>query len=156
MNKNEIRVRIFNKEYCLMTDETKEYTDKLAADLNNRMTQLMESKTMMSHQDAAALIALETYDELIKAKDSVGGIREQIKDYADEAAIHREVAEKATARVAELEERVAQLEKEVKLRTKLSSEKTNAEEIISHDIQKALNGTNAPYNAMSNQNRNFR
>ncbi|MDO5124967.1 MAG: cell division protein ZapA [Ruminococcus sp.] len=156
MNKNEIRVRIFNKEYCLMTDETKEYTDKLAADLNNRMTQLMESKTMMSHQDAAALIALETYDELIKARDSVEGIREQIKDYADEAAIHREVAEKATARVAELEERVAQLEKEVKLRTKLSSEKTNAEEIISHDIQKALNGTNAPYNAMSNQNRNFR
>lgn len=155
--KNELTVKLFNKDYCLITDETKEYTDKLAKELNERMSQLMDAKIMMSHQDAAALIALETYDELTKARESVESIREQIKTFADEAQTQRAAAEKANARVASLEERVRQLEKEVKLRTKLSSEKSDAEDILSQDIQKAINGSNVPYNAMRNpNNRNYR
>lgn len=154
--KNELTVRIFNKEYRLVTDETKEYTDRIASDLNMRMTELMNAKTMMSHQDAAALIALETYDELIKARESVESIRTQIKDYADEAQAARNAAEKAESEAAALREKVAQLEREVKLRTKLSSDKSNANEMISHDIQKALNGSNVPFNAMSNNSRNLK
>lgn len=154
--KNEFTVRIFNKDYCLMSDETKEYTDKLAKDLNQRMAKLMDAKTMMSHQDAAALIALETYDELVKARESVESIRAQIKAYADEAEKQRAIAEKASAKTNALEERIAQLEKEVKLRTKLNSDKSNANDMISQDIQKALNGSNVPYNAMSNHSRNLR
>ena len=112
----------------------------------------------MSHQDAAALIALETYDELFKARESVENIRSQIKSYADEAGEQKTKADEAAAQVEALKEKVAQLEKEVKLRTKLSSDKdkSSANDIISQDIQKALNGTNVPFNAMSNKNRNFK
>ncbi len=156
--KNELTVKIFNKEYRLISDESQEYTDKLAKELNRRMSQLLNSKTMMSHQDAAALIALETYDELFKARESVENIRSQIKSYADEAGEQKTKADEAAAQVEALKEKVAQLEKEVKLRTKLSSDKdkSSANDIISQDIQKALNGTNVPFNAMSNKNRNFK
>lgn len=155
--KTEITVKLFDKEYCLITDETKEYTDKLAKGLNQRMKQLMDSKTMMSHQDAVALIALEAYDELTKARESVETIRQQIKSYAEEAETQRLAAEKAISKTTALEERVNQLEREVKLRTKFSSEKSNAGDMVSQDIQKALNDTNVPYNAMRNpNNRNFR
>ena len=83
--KNEIIVKLFGKEYCLMTDETKEYTEKLVKDLNQRLAQLMNSKTMMSQQDAVALIALEAYEELTKLRESGEDIRDKVKAYADEA-----------------------------------------------------------------------
>lgn len=155
--KNELTVKIFNKEYRLISDESQEYTDKLAKELNHRMSQLMNSKTMMSHQDAAALIALETYDELVKARESIENIRSQIKDYADDAVKQKARADEAASQTEALRERIAQLEKEVKLRTKLSSDKdkTSANDIISQDIQKALGGSNVPFNAMSNRNRNL-
>lgn len=154
--KNELTVKIFNKEYHLITDETKEYTDKIAKEINQRMTELLNSKTMMSYQDAAALITLECYDELVKSKESVESIRSQIKSYADEAEKERIKAEKAEKEVESLREKVAQLEREVKLRTKLSSDKTDANDIISQDIHNVLNGSSVPYNALSNKNRNVK
>ena len=156
--KNELTVKIFNKEYHLISDESQEYTDKLAKELNSKMSQLMNSKTMMSYQDASALIALETYDELIKARESIENIRAQIKDYADDAVKQKAKADEAAAQTDALKEKIAQLEKEVKLRTKLSSDKdkASANDIISQDIQKALSGSNVPFNAMSNRNRNFK
>ena len=108
--KNEITGKIFNREYRLLTDETKEYTDKLAKDLNEKMSELMLSKLTMSVQDAAALIALECYDELMKSRENVDRIRTQVKDYIDDASQAKTKAEEAQEEVAKLHERVAQLE----------------------------------------------
>lgn len=129
--KNEITVRLFNRDYRLMTDETKEYTDNLARDLNERMSELLQSKLTMSIQDAAALIALECYDELVKSRENVNRIRTQVKDYIDDASQAKSKAEAAQNEVAKLHERVAQLENALK--------QNNAQ-----------GGSSVPYNTFNN------
>lgn len=108
--KNEITVRLFNREYRLKTDETKEYTDKLAKELNQRMSELLQAKLTMSIQDATALIALECYDELVKSRENVERIRTQVKQYVDDAAKAEAEADVAKQEIAKLKQRVAQLE----------------------------------------------
>lgn len=145
--KNEITVKIYNREYRLITDETREHTDKLAGGLNRRMAELLKAKPTLSVQDAAALISLECCDELVKARQSIENIRSQIKDYVDDAGNARQQADDAQKELRTLRERVAQLEKEVRLRKSFteSSEKVSAEDIISQDISKALENK-YPYN----------
>ena len=108
--KNEMTVHIFNRDYRLMTDESKEYTDRLAAELNRKMADLLSSKATLSVQDAAALICLECYDELTKARKNIENIRTQIKTYVDEANAARQEAEEAKNDAMEFAERAVQLE----------------------------------------------
>ncbi len=145
--KNEVTVKIFNREFHLLTDETKEYTDRLAAELNRKMAELLKAKPTLSLQDAAALICLECCDELSKARQNIENIRSQIKDYVDDAGEARSAADEAQKELRTLRERVAQLEKEVKLRKSFAdeSEKLSAKDMISHDINKALENK-YPYN----------
>lgn len=112
--KNEVTVRIFNREYRLLTDETKEYTDKLAKELNEKMSGILQSKLTLSVQDAAALIALECYDELVKSRENIDKIRNQVKDYIEDASQAKSKAESAQNEVSKLHERVAQLENMLK------------------------------------------
>lgn len=145
--KNEVTVKIYNREYRLVTDETREYTDKLAGGLNKKMADLLKAKPSLSLQDAAALIALECYDELVKARQNVENIRSQIKDYVDDAGEAREQADDAQKELRALRDKVAQLEREVKLRKSLSGseEKVSAKDILSQDISNALENK-IPYN----------
>lgn len=159
--KNEVTVKIFNREFHLMTDETKEYTDRIAKDLNEKMMQLLRDKTTLSAQDAAALVALECYDEMVKAKEEADQIRIQIKDYADDSSNTRLKAEESQKEIERLKEKIAQMEKELKLRKELYPEHEKADtadEIITRDINKVMNDSrsNVPYNTFSNNNRNFR
>ncbi len=148
--KKEVTVKIFNKEFRLLTDETKEYTDRLAAKLNRKMSQLLKAKPSLSLQDAAALISLEYCDELSKAREDIENIRSQLKDYADEAAKARSAADEAQKELKELREKNQRLEKEVKLRKSFADEgeKLSAKEMISQDINKALENkeNKYPYN----------
>ncbi|MGN0602159.1 MAG: cell division protein ZapA [Oscillospiraceae bacterium] len=139
--KNEITVRLFNRDYRLMTDETKEYTDNIAKELNQRMSELLQSKLTMSVQDAAALIALECYDELIKSRENVDRIRTQVKDYIDDASQAKVKAEKAQSEVEKLHERVAQLENMLK--------QNNASQ---RNVSSQRPLGNVPYNTFRNNN----
>lgn len=139
--KSEITVKIFNREYRLLTDESKEYTDKLAKDLNEKMSEILQSKLTLSVQDAAALIALECYDELIKSRENVDRIRNQVKDYIDDASQAKTKAEAAQNEVSKLHERVAQLENMLKQNN--TAQRNN---------QGARPVNNVPYNTFRNNN----
>ncbi len=145
--KNEVNVKIFNREYRLMTDETKEYTDRLATELNRKMAELLQGTSTLSATDASAIICLECYDELVKARQSIENIRSQIKGYVDEASFAKETAEELLEENEKLKARVEQLEKEVRLRQNFAGEKpnANAKDMISQDINKALENR-YPYN----------
>lgn len=133
--KNEITVRLFNRDYRLITDETKEYTDKLAKELNERMSELLQTKLTMSIQDAAALIALECYDELVKSRENVERIRTQFKDCIDDASQSKMKSDKAQSEIEKLQMRVAQLENMLKQNGNLKN-------------------SNVPYNTFRNGNGN--
>ena len=93
--KQEVTVRIFNRDYRLLTDETKEYTADLAAALNRRLAELLNGKSTLTPQDGAALIALEACDDLFKTRSNFENVRGQIKVYFDEATAAKTRAEEA-------------------------------------------------------------
>jgi flagellar motility protein MotE (MotC chaperone) len=116
-----------------------EYTEKLAETLNNRFAKLREQKSTLSIQDAAAIISLECLDELVKNKQTEQNIRTQISAYAEDASDSRAQIEKLNKELAKRDERIKQLEKEIKLRQQLSGEET-ADQMIKGSIDRALGG----------------
>ena len=165
--KHEVTVRIFNRDYRLLTDETAEYTHDLAAALNRRMAELLNGKSTLNSQDAAALIALEACDDLFKTRSNFENVRKQITDYFNDATASKARAEAAEkkcaeqkaayekqiadlkasyeAETAELKAKVEQLKKEVSLRKSFAGEDNDtAEDMIAKDISKALGGPEAP------------
>ena len=164
--KHEVTVRIFNRDYRLLTDESAEYTNDLASALNRRLAELLSGKSTLTLQDGAALIALEACDDLFKTRSNFENVRKQITTYFDDAAASKaraEAAEKECAEIkqaaekeiaelkasyekeiAELNAKVEQLRKEVSLRKSFAAdESSTAEDMIAKDISKAL-GTPEP------------
>ena len=135
--KNNITVNIYGRSYPMMTEETPEYTEKLASALNERFQRLREQKSTLSIQDAAAIISLECLDELVKNKQTEQNIRTQISAYADDANESRAEVEKLRREVDKLNERIRQLESEIKLRAAFAEEST-ADQIVRSSIGKAL------------------
>ncbi len=159
--KQEVTVRIFNRDYRLITDESKEYTADLASALNRRLAELLSGKSTLSAQDGAALIALEACDDLFKTRSNLENIRSQIKVYFDDAtkakaradAAEKECAELRAAMekelaavraesektIAELTAKVEQLQKEISLRKSFTAEdNATAKDMIARDISDAL------------------
>ncbi len=137
--KNKVTVNIYGRSYPMTTDESPEYTEKLAETLNNRFAKLREQKSTLSIQDAAAIISLECLDELVKNKQTEQNIRTQISAYAEDASDSRAQIEKLNKELAKRDERIRQLEKEIKLRQQLSGEET-ADQMIKGSIDRALGG----------------
>lgn len=139
--KNRVTVNIYGRSYPMTTDESPEYTEKLAETLNARLAKLRQQKSTLSIQDAAAIISLECLDELVKNKQTEQNIRTQISAYAEDASDSRAEIEKLNKEIARLNERIKQLEREIKLRQQLSDEETAAQ-MVKGSIDRALGGQN--------------
>ena len=82
---NRIKIRIYNKEYNLFTEETEEYSSALASELDSKMRGLIDKNSAVSPCDAAVLCALDALDAAKKEKESADNMRAQIRKYSDEA-----------------------------------------------------------------------
>lgn len=135
--KNQVTVNIYGRSYQMLTGDNQEYTDLLAGNLNKRFDELKESKSNISVQDAAAFISLDLLDELVKNKQTEQNLRTQVTAYVEDAEELRTKNAKLEKEVAQLKERVRQLESQIKLRSAFAEE-TTAEQIIGNSISKAL------------------
>ena len=138
--KNQVTVNIYGRSYPMITEESPEYTERIAGILNDRFAKLREQKKSLSIQDAAAIISLECIDELVKNKQTEQNIRTQISAYAEDANTSRAEVDKLNKEIEKLRERVRQLESEVKLRA--SFEEDNRAERIVHG--RSFGGNNTP------------
>lgn len=107
---NKVKVKIYNREYALQTDETPEYTKALAKKLDSQFFQMLNNRTAASVVDAAILIALSALDECQKVNDNLDNIRTQIKEYVDDAGRARLKCDELTKQNRELSEKLRQLE----------------------------------------------
>ena len=141
--KNKLKVTIHNRDYTLISDETKEYTDKLAMAVDTKIKMLLRKSPSLSVTDAAVICALDAADELAKANANIENIRSQIKDYVEEAGRARIQVDEAHKQIALQREKIAQLEADLKARTtitKNAEEKpVSAEDILSAEIAEAIN-----------------
>ena len=112
---NKIKVNICGKEYSLKTAENASYVLNLAAELESKINNMVNSGNGVSVQTAAILIALSAMDDANKANQSVDNIRTQIKQYVDEAAKAMLERDEAIKDKESLKSKLSGLENDLKI-----------------------------------------
>ncbi len=97
--KNKIIISIAGSELVVMTEESREYTTKLANIIDLKMRDLLSSSSKVTTPMASILTCLDLCDENEKNKASCARLRDEIKSYYD--------------RNIELETKVSRLEDEI-------------------------------------------
>ncbi len=111
---NIFKIKIFNKEYSIQTEESEEYTKELAATLNKKLYDIVQGTSHMTPVDGAVLVALDCLDRSLKTDIDIDKIRGQIKDYVDDAAKSAEKLKSANEEISMLTAKIARLEDELR------------------------------------------
>ena len=80
-----VTVTICGNEYTFVAEEDGAYVEKVAAYVDQKMTEILSS-TKARHTDAAVLTAANIADELFKSQEIAENLRAQLKEYLDEAS----------------------------------------------------------------------
>lgn len=81
---NRITVSICGTDYTFTAEESPAYMQKVAALVDAKMSEIMESGRI-NRVDAAVLTAANIADELMKEQATSENLRSQLKGYLDEA-----------------------------------------------------------------------
>lgn len=103
---NRITVTINGTDYTLMSEESPSYMQKVAALVDEKMTDITASGRV-SRMDAAVLTAANLADELLKQQAAAENLRRQLKGYLDEAG-------KAKAELGECKRELLKLQQQKK------------------------------------------
>ena len=82
--KNRVAVTIAGQEYTLVGTEDAGYTEKVAAHVDEKVREIMES-ARVSLVDGAVLAAVNIADEDFKEQEAAENLRRQLKEYLEEA-----------------------------------------------------------------------
>ena len=95
MDNKRVEVKINNVEYTLVTNETEEYVQRVALQVNKRMAQIQEENKQLSTAMTAVLAAINIADDLLKNEVVLDNIRAELKKYMEESRLNgEELAEK--------------------------------------------------------------
>ena len=79
------KLLIAGEEYRIVSDESMEYMQELAHDLDVKMTSILRGSRVSTTQ-AAILVALQYADEATKNSGNADSLRSQLKSYLEDAA----------------------------------------------------------------------
>ena len=113
---NDVKVMICGKEYKLKTSESPTYVYALARALETRINELVNTGSGSSPYSASIMVALSLLDDLNKSNQRLDAIRNQTKEYVNEAGKTRIERDAAQKEVEVLRSKIDQLENMVKLR----------------------------------------
>ena len=111
---NDVKVIICGKEYKLKTSESPNYVFALARSLETKINEVSSGGS--SPYSAAIMVALSLLDDLNKANQHLDSIRDQSKEYVDEAGKSRIERDAALKEIEVLKSKIEQLENLVKLK----------------------------------------
>lgn len=122
MDRNKVKLNIGGAEYSILTDDDVSYALALGKEVDLALDKIMKENPRLSMTQAAVMLALSYADEYKKTSTSAEHLREQIKDYLDDAADAKSKADWARreAEKAKRDLEDAKLEIE-RLRSQLSS-----------------------------------
>ena len=81
MAKNKIIISIAGSELIVMTEESREYTTRLANIIDMKMRELLASSSKVTTPMASILTSLDLCDENEKNKAAAARLRDEIKSY---------------------------------------------------------------------------
>ena len=85
MAKNTYKLSICGSEYVITAEESAEYMDSLAKNVEDKLKATLKSGKLSMTQ-ASIFVALELADEAKKATASADNLRGQLKEYLEDAA----------------------------------------------------------------------
>ena len=88
-----VKLYIAGETYGISTDDDIEYIEGVAAEIDAKIKEIMESNGRISITQAATLTALEYADRYKKAEQTSENLRSQIHSYLEDAARSRTDAE---------------------------------------------------------------
>jgi cell division protein ZapA len=112
---NRVKVVVLGKEYTLKTEESSTYIYSLAKSLEKKISEITQS-TGSSPYNASIMIAMSALDEVSRSNTTVENMRNQIKEYVDEAGKSRIEKEAALKEIEILKNKIEQLESSLKLK----------------------------------------
>lgn len=83
---NKVSFTVCGMNYHITTDESVEYTEALAAEIQEKMSAILQHGFLLNSTQAAVLTALDYADKLCKAENEVASLRGQMKDYLEDSA----------------------------------------------------------------------
>ncbi len=83
---NRVKLEIRGINYYINTDESTEYTEELAKEIDERLAQILKGGSFISMTQAAVLVALEKADASYKSNQEVESLKVQVKEYLEESA----------------------------------------------------------------------
>lgn len=102
---NRITVTIAGTDYTFTATESPSYMQKVAAHVSEKMNAIMEHGKI-SRMDAAVLAAANITDELYKEQAASENLRNQLKDYLDEANRAKNEASEARRELFKLQQKL--------------------------------------------------
>lgn len=85
MNKTTHSLKIAGEEYRIVSDESVEYMNELAHEIDLKMADILRG-TRVSTTQAAVLVALQYADEAKKNGGTTDNLRLQLKEYLEDSA----------------------------------------------------------------------
>jgi cell division protein ZapA len=85
MDKKVHKLRIAGEEYRIVSEESAEYMQDLAHEVDVKMTSILRGSRVSTTQ-AAILVALQYADDAMKNSGSADNLRSQLKAYLEDAA----------------------------------------------------------------------
>ncbi len=113
---NRVTITICGKEYTLQTDESPDYVRQLAARLDRRISDMMETSDIISLSSAAILVGLSLMDDSYKTTSNIDNIRGEIRNYVEEAGKARAEADDLRRQLEEKDREIDLLQTELGLK----------------------------------------
>ena len=108
MEKNRITITINNRDYTLVSADTKEHMEMVAEYIDKKIGEItFASGGNLTIQDTSILAAINVADDYFKSEETADNLRSQIKQYIDEASA-------ASFKNSQLETEIARLKAEIK------------------------------------------
>ena len=108
MEKNKITITINNRDYTLVSADTKEHMEMVAEYIDKKIGEItFASGGSLTIQDTSILAAINVADDYFKSEETADNLRSQIKQYIDEASA-------ASFKNSQLETEVARLKAEIR------------------------------------------
>lgn len=109
MEKNKVRLKIGGAEFTIATQDEPAYIEKIAGEVDGRITRIMKESPRLSVTMAAILAALDYCDDYRKTEASADHLRSQIKDYLEDSARARMEADVAHREIERLNRELQQI-----------------------------------------------
>ncbi len=94
---NKVTVRIFGKDYPLRSEDSREYIQRLALYVDDKMRETMDKNDKLSNSMIAVLTALNIADEYHKMKSDYEEMKKRFDDPEYELKVTRDELQKVTS-----------------------------------------------------------